>query len=205
MAKSFRLLAAALVLGVMSAGAADAGIPDPNLSVVPNVLYVPGGTLEYVVQINGAQGPVVDVVVDIVFSAEADGLICWCATESHPQISATTDSNGEAHFFINAGGCIDPSQIAGPAVATVYADGIKMADVGAVSPDAVDANGVLPTAGWVPGGICVVGLADAGFHTPPVKSGAYSFCTDLNSDGAIGLDDASILTPAVKAGASCSQ
>ena len=205
MGRRYQLLLAVLVAGVVMAGVANAGIPDPNLSDVPNVLYVPGGGLPYIVTVNGSEGPIDTADVQLVFSTEADGLIAWCTGQPHVGgiITAQTDASGFATFDIAAGGCIDPARTVGTPVVEVFANGIKLAEVGCVSPDAVDNNGVLPTAGWVVGGMAVVGLADASFHTPPIKSGTYEFCTDFNSDMVIGLDDASILTPWVKAGSSC--
>ena len=78
MGRSYRLLIAALVAGILVAGSSYAGIPDPTLSVVPNVLYSPSGTAEYVVVVNGSSGPIENALVQLVFSTEADGLICWC-------------------------------------------------------------------------------------------------------------------------------
>lgn len=205
MGRRYLLLLTVLITGVMAAGFAQAGIPDPALSDVPNVIYVPGGGLEYIVTVNGSGGPIDTANVQLVFSEEADTLIAWCVGQDHTNrtISALTDANGEAHFFIAAGGCVDPARTATTPVVEVFANGIKLAEVGGLSPDAVDPNGVLPTDGWAVPGEAQVGLSDASFHTPPIKSGAYEFCTDINSDGVIGLDDASILTPFIKGGNSC--
>lgn len=202
---SKRVLAAALITGAFFAGSASAGIPDGALSDVPNVAMSPGGTIEYVVTVNGSQGPVADSVVEIVFSAEADALICWCAGQAHPSITATTDAAGQARFFIAAGGCIDPALVATPPAVTVYASGIKLKEVGAVSPDAVDGSGLLPTQGWNPGLSCSVDLSDATFHSTPIKSGVYAYCSDMNSDLAVDLSDAVILSAGIKAGLSCSR
>ena len=205
MGRRYQLLLAAVVAGVVMAGVANAGIPDPNLSDVPEVVFVPGGGLQYMVTVNGSEGPIDTATVQLVFSVEADGLIAWCTGQAHTNriISAQTNASGIATFDIAAGGCIDPARTAGTPVVEVFANGIKLAEVGCVSPDVVDNNGILPTSGWVVGGIAVVGLSDAGFHTPAIKTGGFEYCTDLNSDGAIGLDDASILTPWVKGGNNC--
>ncbi len=205
MGRRYQLLLAVLVAGVVMAGVANAGIPDPALSDVPEVVFVPGGGLQYIVTVNGSAGPIDTADVQLVFSEEADTLIAWCTGQAHTGriISAQTNASGLATFDIAAGGCIDPARTAGTPVVEVFANGIKLAEVGCVSPDVVDNNGVLPTAGWNVGGTAVVGLSDASFHTPPIKSGAYEYCTDMNSDLLIGLDDASILTPYIKGGANC--
>jgi hypothetical protein len=203
MGRSYRLLIAALVAGVLIAGSSYAGIPDPNLSVVNNVLYSPSGTIEYIVTVNGSSGPIDSATVQLVFSTEADGLICWCVGQAHPLIEATTDVNGQAHFFIAAGGCIDPSLVASPPAVEVFANGIKLKEVGCVSPDAVDDSGILPTSGWAPGAFCTVSLADATLHSPPIKSGTYSFCSDVNSDLSVDLTDAVVLTLGIKTGFTC--
>jgi hypothetical protein len=202
---SNRALAVALIAGAIFAGTAAAGIPDPGLSVVPNVVMSPTGDLEYVVTVNSSQGPLADSIVQIVFSSEVDAIVCWCAGQAHPVVTATTDAAGQARFFIGAGGCIDPGLVATPPAVSVYADGIKLREVGAVGPDAVDNAGLLPAQGWNPGTTCEVGLSDAALHSPPVKSGAYSFCSDMNSDLQVDLSDAVVLSAAIKGGATCSQ
>ncbi len=203
MGRRFRLLIAALAVGAVAASAAYAGIPDPNLSVVPNVLYSPGGTLEYTVTVNGSSGPIDSATVQIVFSSESDTLICWCLGQTHPMVTATTDINGQAHFFIAAGGCVDPSLVSSPPAVEVFANGIKLSEVGAVSPDAVDAGGLLPTQGWDPQGSCVVGLSDGARHATAIKGGGADFCSDVTSDGVVALDDAVVLAAAIKSGSAC--
>ena len=59
-----------------------------------------------------------------------------------------------------------------------------------MSPDAADANAVLPWQGWDPEGQCSAGFSDAILHTPPFALGNYSFCSDLDSDGFVSLGDA---------------
>ena len=200
---SNRALAVALVTGAVFAGTAVAGIPDPAPSVVPNVAMSPAADIEYVVTVNGSQGPVADAIVEIVFSSEADALVCWCVGQTHPVVTATTDAAGQARFFIGAGGCINPSLVVSPPAVSVYANGIKLGEVGAVGPDAVDNAGLLPTQGWNPGTSCEVGLSDASLHSPPVKSGSYSFCSDVNSDLVVDLSDAVVLSAAIKSGPVC--
>lgn len=194
-----------IVMTLAVAGAAFAGTPDPTLSTVPNVVVSPGGVMPYTVTVISAQGPVDGALVQLSFSTEAAGLVCWCQGQTQPLIEATTDASGVATFYISGGGCIDPSLVSSPPAVTVYANGFLLKEVGVVSVDAVDANGLLPTDGWDPGGICTAGLLDATFHTPPIANGFYSFCTDLTSDGACDLDDAVAITPGLGAGWTCTQ
>ncbi len=203
MGRSHKLLLGVLVAGLLVPAAVLAGIPDPSLSDVPNVFYAPGGTQEYIVTVNGSSGPIDGATVQLVFSDEADTLIAWCVGQTHPSISATTDINGEAHFFIGAGGCVEPAATAGGLVCEVFANGVKLAEVGAVSSDAVDNAGTLPTSGWVVTSSTSVGLADASFHAAPLTSGTYSYCSDVNSDGIVGLTDATILATDIVPGSGC--
>lgn len=196
---------AILALSLAVAGAAFAGTPDPALSTVPNVVVSPGGVMSYVVTVVSAQGPVDGALVQLSFSTEAAGLVCWCQGQTQPLIEATSDASGLATFNISAGGCIDPSLVSSPPAVTVYANGFVLKEVGVVSVDAVDGSGLLPTDGWAPGGICTAGLTDATFHTPAIANGFYSFCTDINSDGACNLDDAVAITPGLSAGWTCTQ
>jgi hypothetical protein len=203
MGRSYRLLLGVLVAAMVVPAAVYAGIPDPSLSDAPNVLYSPGGDLEYIVTVNGSSGPIADATVQLVFSGEADTLVAWCVGQTHPTIEATTDVNGEAHFFIGAGGCIDPSQVAAPPAVEVFANGIKLNEVGAVSPDVVDAGGVLPWLGWNPGPITSVGGNDGSFLGQYFKTSVYNYCADLNSDGVVAGDDASLAGPAIKNSTGC--
>jgi hypothetical protein len=50
-----------------------------------------------------------------------------------------------------------------------------------------------------------VSLADATLHSPPIKSGVYSFCSDVNSDLLVDLTDAVVLTGGIKAGYTCTK
>ena len=202
MGRSFPVTAAAALFGAFLAGAVHAGIPDPALSDIDNVIASPGGSLAYSVTILGSDGPVEDAIVRLVFSAEVQPLVCWCSGQVQPEISATTNASGVATFHVAAGGCFDPAQFNDPPV-QVFANGILMDEVGMVSPDAVDSGGLFPWQPWNLGATCGAGLPDAVAHTGPIKSGAYSFCTDLNSDGAVGILDAVMVTPSIKAGAFC--
>jgi hypothetical protein len=189
---------------VVMAGTAWGGTPDPNLSVVPNVLFVPGGTLEYTVHIESTEGPIDSAVVQLVFSGEAAGLICWCNGQSEPLIESTTNASGDASFFIAAGGCVDPDSVTVSPV-EVIVNGFSLTFVGCVSPDAVDANATYPWNGWNPGGTCSAQTADAIYHTPNFSLGTYDFCSDMDSNGVVGLGDAIVATPSLSQGNACSQ
>jgi hypothetical protein len=130
-------------------------------------------------------------------------LVCWCDGENHPTgLEAVTDASGKATFNVAGGGCIDPATVASAPV-DVYVDGTLFASVGTVSPDAVDPTGILPANNWNPGAACGVSLGDAVYHTGPLKTGGYSYCTDFDSDLDCDLTDAVMLTPAVKRGYQC--
>jgi hypothetical protein len=194
-----------ITAGILWAGVASAGLPDPDFSDVPNVLYTPGASLEYTVYVGSPDGPVAGALVEIQFSEEAMALACWCSGQENSVIQGTTDGSGMASFFIGGGGCLDPDSLSGPPVA-VYADGRWLAEVGCVSIDVVDNNGNYPWQGWTPGGgICSAGTSDAIIHTPPFSLGNYSFCSDLDSDGAVTLSDAIVATPGLSNGFSCPQ
>jgi hypothetical protein len=197
-----RLLIAGLAVALGSAPA-WAGIPEAANSTVPNVVYNPTGSKEYIVVIRDAgNNPLQDIEVRIQFSAEADTTVCWCVGQVHPLIGATTDVNGEASFFISAGGCLDPGHYADPPI-SVFANGVLMGEVGGVSADVVDGSGNLPHEGWNPGGSCVNGLPDAVYFTPPIQTGFYDYCTDFNSDGAVDLNDAVFITVPISQGQAC--
>jgi hypothetical protein len=192
----------ACTLLLLMTSSAFAGIPDPALSTVPNVIYEPSGSTEYKVIVVGSSGPIDNALVRIVFSDEADTLVCWCVSQDHPVIEATTNINGEASFFIGAGGCLEPAQLSTPPV-TVYADGVLLAQVGAVSADVGDDSGRLPHEGWNPGATCGVSLSDAIYFTDPITTGTYDFCSDLDSNGAVDVTDAVIITPPITLGYFC--
>jgi hypothetical protein len=202
MGRSFLPAVTAALAGAFLAGTVHAGIPDPALSDVPNVVGSPGGTLAYQVRVLGSSGPVEGALVRLAFSAEAEALLCWCSGQTRPEIDAVSDAAGVATFHIAAGGCLDPAHLSEPPV-QVFADGILLAEVGLVSPDVVDNFGLHPWQGWNPGTSCSVGLPDGVAHTGPVKTGSYSYCSDLDSDGSVGLLDAVLLTVPIKTGAFC--
>jgi hypothetical protein len=179
-----------------------ANVPDAGMSVVPNVVYDPDGLLSYTVRVRDALGdPVVGALVEIVFSTGADAMVCWCPGQAHPVISTTTNSSGDASVNIFAGGCIDPDSVSAPV--EVLANSVSLAVVGAVSTDVWDNNGVYPWQGWTPGGYCTCGLSDAVAHNNPIKYRAYTYCTDLDSDGRVSLVDAVLVTHSITTGAVC--
>lgn len=185
-------------------GRAAAQIPDPTHCTVPNVVYSPGGIYSYVVTVLDATGtPVFPCVVQIVFSAEVDSLVCWCAGQTHPIIQANTNASGDATFQIFAGGCIDPALVSAPPAIQVLANGTLIGEVGGVSPDAGDAFGRFPWNDWAPGGGCGTGISDGVYHTSPLANATYSFCTDMNSDLLISLQDAVLITLSMRAGECC--
>lgn len=197
-----RLLIAGLAV-VLGAAPAWATVPSPDNSTIPNVTVQPGGSKEYkVIILDVGMSPVPDADVRVIFSDTADTTLCWCVGQVHPVVGATTDVNGEASFFIAAGGCMNPGEWVDPP-AKVYANGILMGEVGVVSGDVVDGTGVLPHQGWDPAGTCESGLPDAVYFTAPIQTGVYDFCTDFNSDGAVTLEDAVWITPPIQAGQNC--
>lgn len=201
----FRITLLAFIMMLVS-GTSFATIPDPTTSIVPNVVYNPNGAAEYTVVVNNSNGaPLNGATVLVVFSSEADGLICWCANQEHPIIEAVTNVSGEATFNIAAGGCIDPSLVASPPAVQVFANGVLLGEVGAVGADAVDQAGTLPTSGWNPGGSCDSTLPDAVFFTVPISTNTYTFCVDFNSDGATGILDAVFITVPLSTGQLCFQ
>jgi hypothetical protein len=204
MGRSSRLLLTLLV-GALTASVSLAGVPDPDLSTVPNVIVNPDGSFEYKVTVVGGDGPIDSALVQIVFSAETDGLLCWCTGQDHPVVEAFTDASGCAIFNIAAGGCIDSSLVASPPAVEVFANSIKIGEPGVVSPDVVDPSGNRAQEGWDPDGTCLVSAGDAVEHTPAIVNATLSFCTDLNSDGEVSPGDAVLITPAIVDGSSCTQ
>jgi len=189
------------------------GDPYPGSSDVPQVAYSPGGTWTYTVTIRDLVGdPVSGATVRLDPTAAAEPLISWCAGQSH-QPEATTDYQGNASFTIFAGGCIDPALLGDDAFTVSaektlnpgYGSEVELGGRGAVSSDAVNEAGLLPTD---PGyekdaGSGLVQLDDAVFHTGPISTSVYSFCTDFNSDGVVDVSDSIILTSDVVDGVGC--
>jgi len=206
MGRWIMVLLAALVVGVATTGVSYAGVPNPSLSTVPNIVLSPNGAMETLIVVVGDGGPIDTAVVQIIFSTEVAGLACFCVGQTEPIVTGTTNSSGEASFFIAGGGCLDPAAVASPPAVEVFANGYLLKQVGVVSVDAVDAAGNVPTdPGWSTGGLCTAGLSDATKHTAPLKTGIYSFCTDLDSDLDCDLDDAIAITPGIKTGATCTE
>lgn len=199
------VLLLAIAVGVTGFSVANAGIPDPTFCDVPNVLVNPGGDLQYTVFVANSSGPIDSALVQIVFSTEVDGFLCWCVGQTHPLIQGYSNASGEATFNIAAGGCVDPTLVGSPPAVEVLANGVSLAQVGVVGPDAVDDGGILPTSGWNPGGLCRVGLSDASRHTVPFSTFAYDYCSDLDSSGSVGLLDAVIATVPISTASACTQ
>jgi hypothetical protein len=174
------------------------------MSIVPNVLCSPAGTLPYAVTVKNSSGQALEGIdVTLTFTEEADDLMCWCVGgQAHPVITETTDGNGNAVFYIYAGGCLDPDSLSTPPV-TVTADEVTLADVGVVSTDPVDEYQILPWNGWDPGNRCEVGLSDMAWFTPYFSVGAFHFCADFDSDEDVDMDDLNIATPDLRLGPAC--
>lgn len=185
------------------------------LSTVPACIPIsPDGTLTYSVRIVGCGGPINNSRVSLVFNTVGDSLVCWCS--SSPYVPGTphaffanTNAAGIASFNLSGGGCVENQLAAIPGdrnfAAEVFADFVKMAECGVVSPDAVDNSGRVSTDTpvWNPAGACAVGLADAVKHTSPLATATYAWCSDINCDHAVTLGDATTLTPYLSAASSC--
>ncbi|HEX7880547.1 MAG TPA: hypothetical protein VF720_14125, partial [Candidatus Eisenbacteria bacterium] len=82
----------ALALGLLSAPVvAMAGVPDPALSTIPNVVGAPNGQMAYKVTIVGSSGPIDSANVTLVWSTAGDTAACWCTSQNHPSVSASTN------------------------------------------------------------------------------------------------------------------
>jgi hypothetical protein len=185
-----------------------------DLSSVPPCLTISAdGSLTYQVSIICQNGPVVGSLVEVRFNSVGDTLTCWCFDDPGPRphfYQAATNSLGVAEFRIRGGGCVELEDPAIPGVrkhvAEVYADGVKMQELGLVSPDIVDANGrraVDAPNGWDPAGTCGSGLADAVAFTPSIASSEYDWCADMNCDDAVTISDAVTLTPYLSGSIAC--
>lgn len=218
------LLAAVLLsalsvrFGVAAEAPPSSGPIDPNLSSIPDCVVVsPTGALAYTVTIVNNNGPINGSRIEIRFNSPGDTLLCWCASTPDPGLPpithsffANTNFQGVATFNIRAGGCIQKGLAAIPGnydfAGEIFADNVKLAEFGTVSPDAVDAAGLLPTSSpalWNPAGMCATGLADAVQHTSSLATSIYEWCTDINCDNAVGVADAVLLTPFLAGAASC--
>jgi hypothetical protein len=174
---------------------AGAGIPDPALSTIPNVLSVPGGLLPFTVTIVGDGGPVAAATVELRYTGVGEASACWCVGQPHPAVSAVTNGSGIAAFNVSGGGCLDPATIAGGVAVEVFVNDIKLKEIGQVSPDIL----------LDPAGTCEVALSDAVQFTAPLSTGTFSYCFDLNSDGAVGLTDAVLFTSPAASAATCAE
>jgi hypothetical protein len=206
MGRRVLLLIVAIVVGMAIGSMAQAGVPDPAESIVPNVLVSPQATMQYTVYVAETGNlPIDSALVEIVFSTEGDSLTCWCLGEAHPLIQAYSDINGEANFYIAGGGCINPDSVLAPPPVQVFANGILLDEVGVVSPDMVDDGGLLPTQGWAPGLSCAVGVSDAVKFTAPITTGTWEFCSDIDSNGAVDVTDAVLITAPITLGHFCTR
>lgn len=184
-----------------------------DLSIVRKCLPLsPNGSLTYVCTIIGEYGPVAASLVQIVLTVPGDTLACWCGPEApvRPHVfAATTGPTGVATFAIQGGGCGAYGDSRWPGIndfaGEVFADGVRLKEVGIMSPDPVDSFGreALSTPTWNPAGTCGAALSDAVRFTTPLANGTYDWCTDMNCDNSVGLSDATILTPFLAASTSC--
>lgn len=193
MGRRYGLSLSVLVLGLLSGTVAQAGVPDPSLSTVPNVVGVPGGGLIYSVTIVGTSGPIDSANVTLFWSTPGDTSTCWCTGQVHPSVTSTTNASGVANFNLKLGGCLNPANIPGGVAVEVFVNSVKFKEVGQISPDVVSTHS--PP--------CTVALGDAVSFTGFLATSSYSYCHDLNSDLAVGLIDAVTLTPYVALSASC--
>jgi hypothetical protein len=229
MSRLIRLTFFALL--AISASQASANIPSPTLSSVPDAISLSTGTRfngnpigGYTVHVEGPLGPVAGAFVEVEVSTTADELLSWCIgasiptpgypTQVHPLLSGFTDANGNISFTYYGGGCLDPSDFAGPTfIAQVRATGIVLDEPYINSPDAVDAAGKKATdnpvqrrcdlLNGVPG--AQVSLSDAVFHSRPIKLGLREPCTKFSPpfNSNVGISDAAFLTPYIKLGRRC--
>jgi hypothetical protein len=220
-------LIAAAALAIVSTGAM-ANIPDPGLSVVPDFITItPDGNFDVVLVINGQLGPVQGAVVTIQFSPDATRLVAWsdpvqngdvpshleCTAEPYRTYTSVADVNGEAHFHIAGGACIEDAPYAA-ANGTLYithieADHVPMKESQVNSPDVVDGSGNKCTYTQINpngvstcdiNGVSTVSANDGAYHAPQFKNGLVDVCSDFTSpygDGGSGAD-ASIAADYIK-------
>jgi hypothetical protein len=193
MGRRYALSLSVLVLALLAGTVAQAGVPDPSLSTVPNVVGVPGGGMIYSVTIVGASGPIDSANVTLLWSTPGDTSTCWCTGQVRPSVAATTNASGVASFNLRLGGCLNPATIPGGVAVEVFVNSVKFKEVGQVSPDVVSTHDAP----------CNVGLADAVDFTGSLATSTYRFCHDVNSDLAVGLVDAVAITPSLALSASC--
>ena len=185
-----------LALGLVAVPAAVfAGVPDPLLSTIPNVIGSPDGGLPYRVTIVGTSGPIDSANVTLVWTVAGDTATCWCTAQTHPSVSSSTNASGIAVFTLRLGRCLNPATIPGGVAIEVFVNSIKIKEVGQVSPDVFTGGALGPP--------CVAGVSDAIQFTFPLATGTYGFCFDLNSDGTVGLSDATLVTAPLATAATC--
>jgi hypothetical protein len=199
-------LTAAILLVAASAGA---GPCDISCSQVPGMIVMsPDGALAYTITIACCgTGPVEGAQVEIEFGTYVtEDVITWAPEADPPLFTGFTNVDGEVTFHIAASGCADYARFyPGTYIAQIRVDGIVVAEPGATSPDVVNIHGELPTdRGYK---TCVDGytsasLADAVFHTSPIKLGLVEPCSKFtgNPEDPVGLEDAVIITPYIKQG-----
>jgi len=202
-------------------GSADPGLL-PELCTVPRCFQmhpstaianaIPNHGAKYNVTIVGSGGPVASSAIQIRMITAGDTLACWCNGLPGPRpyvFQQSTNTMGQARFVIGGGGCVQYGLASIPGTidyaGEVYADGVRMQEIGIVSSDAVDAAGrrATDTPRWNPGGSCGAGISDAVEHTGPLANDLYDWCTDFNCDAATGVADAVIVTPFLAGAASC--
>jgi hypothetical protein len=222
MIRNLRSVLALTACGVLAAVVASANVPVPELSTVPRCFQlhpsttianlIPANAAKYNVTILGTGGPINAAAVQIRMITPGDTLACWCNGLPGPRpyvFQQSTNGAGVARFVIGGGGCIQWNLGAIPGgqdfAGEVFADGVRMQEVGLVSSDAVDAAGrrATDTPRWAPGGTCAAGLGDAVEHTNPLATNTYDWCTDFNCDNNSGASDAVIVTPFLAGAASC--
>lgn len=193
MNRRFRLATLVSAIMLTAASAAFAGIPDCNLSVIPNVIAVPDSSMPTTMTIVSSSGPLANALVELRYTAQGNSDACWCTSQPHPSVFQVTNASGQATFKIAGGGCLNPATIAGGVAIQVYVNNILCKEIGQVSPDVISTT--TPP--------CAVSLADAVSFTGPLSSATYGFCYDLNSDLSVGLTDAVLFTPPAAGAASC--
>ncbi len=193
MVRRFKLATLMSAALVTAASAALAGIPDCNLSVIPNVVAVPDSSMNTTMTIVSSSGPLANALVELRYTANGNSAACWCSSQPHPSVFKVTNASGQAVFRIAGGGCLDPATISGGVAIQVYVNNILCKQIGQVSPDVVSTTS--PP--------CVVSLADAVQFTGPLSTSTYGFCFDLNSDLSVGLTDAVLFTPPAASAATC--
>jgi hypothetical protein len=175
------------------ATAAISGTPDCSLSIIPNVIATPNGTIPTTFTIVSASGPIGGALVELGYSANGNAAGCWCAGQVHPTISGTTNSSGQVTFNVSGGGCLNPANISGGTAIGVFVNDIACKQIGQISPDVVSSTSAP----------CAVTLADAVDFTGFLATSSFSYCHDLNSDLAVGLTDAVLFTTPAAAAATC--